>query len=169
MCVVCEFIRWATDATLLVVEASREQCVQQPVITLTLLLFEQALGMLFWHKYDVSKATEDLSNFVPFPSDSAMTFSHVTTQDLVSSNAFLCLGDFTLEDRVLFEQGYHSHGKSFHRIKEMVLSNMKRTHRMCIAGVCLPLRCLTSRWEVLSSSTTLGRKGNMGLAKSSAT
>jgi hypothetical protein len=60
------------------------------------LIVVQALGMLFWHKYDVRKATDDLANFVPLPDD------------------------FTLEDRVLFKQGYNSHGKSFHRIKEMM-------------------------------------------------
>ena len=36
------------------------------------------------------------------------------------SSTTLCLDDFTLEDRVLFKQGYNSHGKSFHRIKQMV-------------------------------------------------
>jgi REST corepressor 1 len=28
---------------------------------------EQALGMLFWHKHDLSKAVQDLQNFTPFP------------------------------------------------------------------------------------------------------
>lgn len=26
---------------------------------------EQALGMLFWHKYDLEKASRDLANFTP--------------------------------------------------------------------------------------------------------
>ena len=57
---------------------------------------EQALGMLFWHKHDVDKALQELSNFAPFPDD------------------------WSTEDKVLFEQAFSYHGKSFHRIREMV-------------------------------------------------
>lgn len=57
---------------------------------------EQALGMLFWHKHDLEKAICDLANFTPFPDE------------------------WTIEDKVLFEQAYQFHGKSFHRIRQMV-------------------------------------------------
>lgn len=57
---------------------------------------EQALGMLFWHKHDMEKALIDLANFAPFPEE------------------------WSNEDKVLFEQAFSYHGKSFHRIREMV-------------------------------------------------
>lgn len=57
---------------------------------------EQALGMLFWHKHDLERAIMDLANFTPFPDE------------------------WTEEDKVLFEQAFQFHGKSFHRIRQMV-------------------------------------------------
>ncbi|CAH4034592.1 unnamed protein product [Pieris brassicae] len=57
---------------------------------------EQALGMLFWHKHDLSRASLDLANFTPFPDE------------------------WTVEDKVLFEQAFQFHGKSFHRIRQML-------------------------------------------------
>ena len=57
---------------------------------------EQALGMLFWHKHNVDKALSDLANFTPYPDE------------------------WTVEDKVLFEQAFSFHGKSFHRIRQMV-------------------------------------------------
>lgn len=57
---------------------------------------EQALGMLFWHKHDLERAVMDLANFTPFPDE------------------------WTIEDKVLFEQAFQFHGKSFHRIRQMV-------------------------------------------------
>lgn len=56
----------------------------------------QALGMLFWHKHDIDKSLADLPNFTPFPDE------------------------WTVEDKVLFEQAFSFHGKSFHRIQQMV-------------------------------------------------
>ena len=52
--------------------------------------------MLFWHKHNVEKALSDLPNFTPFPDE------------------------WTVEDKVLFEQAFSFHGKSFHRIRQMV-------------------------------------------------
>ncbi|XP_050668599.1 REST corepressor isoform X5 [Leptidea sinapis] len=57
---------------------------------------EQALGMLFWHKHDLNRAAMDLANFTPFPDE------------------------WTVEDKVLFEQAFQFHGKSFHRIRQML-------------------------------------------------
>ncbi|XP_034947455.1 REST corepressor 3 isoform X2 [Chelonus insularis] len=57
---------------------------------------EQALGMLFWHKHNLERAVLDLSNFTPFPDE------------------------WTVEDKVLFEQAFQFHGKSFHRIRQML-------------------------------------------------
>ncbi|XP_065095537.1 REST corepressor-like isoform X4 [Ochlerotatus camptorhynchus] len=57
---------------------------------------EQALGMLFWHKHDLERAVLDLANFTPFPDE------------------------WTVEDKVLFEQAFQFHGKSFHRIRQML-------------------------------------------------
>lgn len=58
--------------------------------------YMQALGMLFWHKHSFEKALADLPNFTPFPDE------------------------WTVEDRVLFEQAFNFHGKSFQRIRQMV-------------------------------------------------
>lgn len=63
---------------------------------------EQALGMLFWHRHDLEKATADLANFTPFPDE------------------------WTTEDKVLFEQAFQFHGKSFHRIRQMVRSSFSQ-------------------------------------------
>jgi len=52
--------------------------------------------MLFWHKHDLEKAMVDLSNFTPFPDE------------------------WSVEDKVLFEQAFQFHGKSFHRIRQML-------------------------------------------------
>uniref|UniRef100_A0A669DFD5 REST corepressor 3 n=1 Tax=Oreochromis niloticus TaxID=8128 RepID=A0A669DFD5_ORENI len=57
---------------------------------------EQALGMLFWHKHNIEKSLADLPNFTPFPDE------------------------WTVEDKVLFEQAFSFHGKSFHRIQQML-------------------------------------------------
>lgn len=57
---------------------------------------EQALGMLFWHKHNIEKSLADLPNFTPFPDE------------------------WSVEDKVLFEQGFSFHGKTFHRIQQMV-------------------------------------------------
>uniref|UniRef100_T2M3G8 REST corepressor 3 n=1 Tax=Hydra vulgaris TaxID=6087 RepID=T2M3G8_HYDVU len=57
---------------------------------------EQALGMLFWHKYDVDKAKDDLKNFTPLPDE------------------------WSMEDRVVFDQSFHSYGKHFPRIKQQL-------------------------------------------------
>lgn len=58
--------------------------------------FLQALGMLFWHKHNIEKSLADLPNFTPFPDE------------------------WTVEDKVLFEQAFSFHGKTFHRIQQMV-------------------------------------------------
>lgn len=63
---------------------------------LVLVCVLQALGMLFWHKHNVDRALTDLANFTPFPDE------------------------WTVEDKVLFEQAFSFHGKSFHRIRQMV-------------------------------------------------
>ncbi|XP_018416590.1 PREDICTED: REST corepressor 1 [Nanorana parkeri] len=57
---------------------------------------EQALGMLFWHKHNIEKSLADLPNFTPFPDE------------------------WTVEDKVLFEQAFGFHGKTFHRIQQML-------------------------------------------------
>jgi len=57
---------------------------------------EQALGLLYWHRYDVKKSTQDLGNFTPHPEE------------------------WTIEDKVLFEQAFQFHGKCFDRIRQML-------------------------------------------------
>merc|ERR1719192_2098824 len=52
--------------------------------------------MLFWHKHDLDRALQDLANFTPFPDE------------------------WSVEDKVLFEQAFQFHGKSFHRIRQML-------------------------------------------------
>ena len=63
------------------------------ITSLVSLSAEQALGMLFWHKYNVERAMIDLANFTPYPDD------------------------WSVEDKVLFEQAFSFHGKVFHRIR----------------------------------------------------
>ena len=67
--------------------------------------------MLFWHKHCVEKALADLANFTPFPDE------------------------WTVEDKVLFEQAFSFHGKSFHRIRQMVCvkacNRMQLTSQAC--------------------------------------
>lgn len=60
--------------------------------------------MLLWHKHDVERSLADLANFTPFPDE------------------------WTVEDKVLFEQAFSFHGKSFHRIQQMVRDVGKDTH-----------------------------------------
>ncbi|CAG0886717.1 unnamed protein product [Darwinula stevensoni] len=57
---------------------------------------EQALGMLFWHRYDLKAAEGELPNFTPFPDE------------------------WSKEDRALFEQAFAFHGKSFNKIRQML-------------------------------------------------
>jgi len=57
---------------------------------------EQALGMLFWHKHNMDRALEDLGNFTPFPDE------------------------WSVVDKVLFEQAFQFHGKYFQRIRQML-------------------------------------------------
>lgn len=57
---------------------------------------EQALGLLFWHKHDIEKSLKDMANFTPMPDD------------------------WSDEDKVLFEQAYTFHGKSFRRIQQLL-------------------------------------------------
>ena len=77
---------------------------------------EQALGMLFWHKHDLERAILDLANFTPFPDE------------------------WTVEDKVLFEQAFQFHGKSFHRIRQMVRSTF------CFSLLWVPV---TTTWRIL--------------------
>lgn len=71
-------------------------------------LFLQALGMLLWHKHDVERSLADLANFTPFPDE------------------------WTVEDKVLFEQAFSFHGKSFHRIQQMVRDWGKNMHTLLV-------------------------------------
>ena len=57
---------------------------------------EQALGMLCWHKFDIAYASADLPNFTPFPDE------------------------WSVEDKVLFEQAFQFHDKNFHKIRQML-------------------------------------------------
>lgn len=57
---------------------------------------EQALGMLYWHSYESEKAMEDLKNFTPLPDE------------------------WSMEDKVIFEQSFSSYGKSFPRIRQQL-------------------------------------------------
>uniref|UniRef100_A0A8C5R2S3 REST corepressor 2 n=1 Tax=Leptobrachium leishanense TaxID=445787 RepID=A0A8C5R2S3_9ANUR len=57
---------------------------------------EQALGMLLWHKHDVERSLADLANFTPFPDE------------------------WSVEDKVMFEQAFSFHGKCFQRIHQML-------------------------------------------------
>lgn len=66
--------------------------------------------MLFWHKHNIEKSLADLPNFTPFPDE------------------------WTVEDKVLFEQGFSFHGKTFHRIQQMVSHHKHYIYPGCILG-----------------------------------
>lgn len=76
----------------------------------------QALGMLFWHKHNVDRALTDLANFTPFPDE------------------------WTVEDKVLFEQAFSFHGKSFHRIRQMVSTTQERSNVTAVSSDRTKLR-----------------------------
>lgn len=57
---------------------------------------EQALGMLYWLEFNIEKAMEEMPNFTPF------------------------VYQWTLEDKVLFEQAFQIHNKEFNKIRQMV-------------------------------------------------
>ena len=52
--------------------------------------------MLFWHKWDFDLALADMKNFAPFPDE------------------------WPVEDKVLFEQAFISHGKNFRKLHQAV-------------------------------------------------
>lgn len=86
--------------------------------------------MLFWHKHDLERAVLDLANFTPFPDE------------------------WSVEDKVLFEQAFQFHGKSFHRIRQMVMSN----YLEIICFDILRFSYLTKVSQVWLNTTTVGRK-----------
>jgi len=57
---------------------------------------EQALGMLYWHGYHIERALEDLKHFTPLPDE------------------------WSLEDKVIFDQSFSSYGKHFSRIRQQL-------------------------------------------------
>lgn len=78
--------------------------------------------MLFWHKHNIEKSLADLPNFTPFPDE------------------------WTVEDKVLFEQAFSFHGKTFHRIQQMVsgVAGMEKQNSLLssmlfVLNVCLML------------------------------
>ena len=75
---------------------------------------EQALGMLFWHKHDLDRALQDLANFTPFPDEWSVEDKVRPPPECISP--FLHFPIF----QVLFEQAFQFHGKSFHRIRQML-------------------------------------------------
>lgn len=96
--------------------------------------------MLFWHKHNINKSLADLPNFTPFPDE------------------------WTVEDKVLFEQAFSFHGKSFHRIQQMVESQSNHCTYTSLTGNFLKtffcIRCSSQikQWPVWFVSTTHGRK-----------
>jgi hypothetical protein len=61
--------------------ADQKHCLLEVVVKVSRIMV-QALGMLFWHKHDLDRATQDLANFTPFPDE------------------------WSVEDKVLFEQAF---------------------------------------------------------------
>lgn len=57
---------------------------------------EQALGVLYWHKFDLECAMADLANYLPYPDE------------------------WSMEDRALFEQAYQFYNKNFHKINTLL-------------------------------------------------
>lgn len=123
---------------------------------------EQALGMLFWHKHDLERAVQDLSNFTPFPDE------------------------WSVEDKVLFEQAFQFHGKSFHRIRQMVniyisiylnscvqdlveytaIENRSNFTCLLLINIVLPYSYPTKPLPVWSNTTTHGKRQGVAPASS---
>lgn len=57
---------------------------------------EQALGMLYWHGYSIDKAVENMPHFCPLKDE------------------------WSMEDKVIFQQAFQFHGKNFQRIRAML-------------------------------------------------
>lgn len=57
---------------------------------------EQALSFLFWFKHDINNALNNMKNYCPRQ------------------------GDWTQEQKVLFEQAYSFNGKNFSKIRQLV-------------------------------------------------
>ena len=57
---------------------------------------EQALSLLFWHKFDLKEAYHDLNIYVPMPVI------------------------WTREEQILFEHAFTFHGKNFSKIRQVV-------------------------------------------------
>ena len=55
---------------------------------------EQALAMLSWHKHDLDLALQDLANWTPGPDQ------------------------WREEEKIIFQEAFKVHGKSFHLIRE---------------------------------------------------
>lgn len=92
--------------------------------------------MLFWHKHNIEKALADLPNFTPFPDE------------------------WTVEDKVLFEQAFSFHGKSFHRIRQMVSNiRMEKNHIQMKNHQSHPIKISCSDNLPLTSKTT--RRGHV--------
>ncbi len=61
---------------------------------------EQALGLLYFNKHNISKSLSDMLLFVPQPNE------------------------WTNEDKIVFEQAYMYHGKNFNKIKQVVVTRI---------------------------------------------
>lgn len=79
---------------------------------------DQALGMLYYHNYDIAKAVTDLANFCPLKGFVLCASSLLIIPEWLSVN--LTIEDWSIEDKVIFEQAFRFHSKNFHRIKLMV-------------------------------------------------
>lgn len=78
--------------------------------------------MLCWHKFNLEKAMADLPNFTPFPDE------------------------WTVEDKVLFEQAFQFHDKHFHKIRQMVSSRGEMCTYRIIKPFVLEIRSILI-WE----------------------
>ena len=58
---------------------------------------EQALAMLLWHKQDLDAALQDLANWAPVPDQ------------------------WSEEDKIMFQEAFQVHGKSFQKIRQEAL------------------------------------------------
>ena len=85
--------------------------------------------MLYWHKYDIEKAVEDLANFCPVQGVHVCMCACVCVCACVRVCVCVCVmiddlssltEEWSMEDKVTFEQAFQFHGKNFQRIRTMV-------------------------------------------------
>ena len=80
----------------------------------------QALGMLYWHGYCIDKALEHMPNFCPLKGETCDSINATTVSHPPPPPHPPPLDEWSMEDKVIFQQAFQFHGKNFQRIRAML-------------------------------------------------